>query len=452
MEALAPYAALVYTEYGFYEFDVQKHYWKPIYRQNLSRWLLDVCSGFRMTYEKAYYKKDEIDYTRLVELDSSEPHFFERVTKYLSNAPEFQKPEFFKTAPVGFTCRNGFVRITSTGPKLEVASKDHHSRIYLDCDWKADAECPFSTSVMASYFTHDPDAEGKQRSIYEFLAYCLLGQMCFDERGTIMWVTGAKRAGKTTILKALVNTVFPPEFVAHVEPQAFNEPNRKLDLIGKLINFRDEVGSKALMDVGTIKGTVSGAMGNIKQLYKDPINARIEAGHLFVANELPLHADPTGALQDRTIHISFDQSFDRDSESPKSIQAKMLNERSGLLALLVKHYYEAQAREPFETKSVFVPESAEKSRQEMTREANAYAEFIEDALEKAPDARLTAYQIATHFELWKAHTRRTYGPHPNVSTLGKKILAERPDFRVGNSGHAALYGVRLRDFKMVGEN
>jgi len=271
--------------------------------------------------------------------------------------------------------------------------------------------------------------------------------MCFDERGTILWVTGAKRAGKTTLIKALIAAIFPREFVASVEPQRFGDPNQRLDMLGKLINFRDEVGSKALVDVGTIKNIVSGSVTDIKKLYKDPIQGRIEAGHLFVANEMPIHADPTGALQDRTVHIIFDQAFDRQSESPKRIQDKMIEERSGIINLLLRYYYEAQAREPFELKSVFVPQSAKDSREEMTREANAYIEFIEEALEFDPEARMGIADIATQFEAWKRHTRRIYGPNPNLSQLGKKILAERPDFKVYLKGHAVVYGVKLRDFE-----
>lgn len=444
LKALEPYFPLAYTEAGFYELDKEKSYWKPVYQQNLAIWLLNACSVFDLTYEKHFYKKGAWDYSVWVDVDPSEPAFFERVTKYLHNAPKFRQPEFFKKSPVGFTCRNGFVRIGPEGAILEPADKAQHSRIYLDCDYVGGAECPFTKSVVASYFTRDKDGEGKQRAIYEFLAYCLLGQMCFDERGTILWVTGAKRAGKTTLIKALVEAIFPAQFVAHVEPQAFSDPNRKLDLIGKLINFRDEVGSKALLDVGTIKGTVSGATTNIKQLYKDPINTKIEAGHLFVANEIPIHADPSGALQDRTIHITFDQAFDRPPQSPKEIQAEMLNERSGIINLLLKHYYEAQQREPFETKSVFVPLSAQRSREDMTKEANAYADFIDSMLEIDSDSRMTAYQLAQVFELWKVKERK-HGPNPTVAQLGKKILAERPDFRVGNDGHAVLYGVRLRE-------
>lgn len=445
MKAALSLRKMVRTESGYYEYDELLGYWKPIPNQDIARWVLRIFQNCTLWYWKPVKAKGEIDYERR-EIETSEPYFFKRFEEYASHANEIDEPDFFKSAPVGFTCKNGFVCVDPTGAHLKRAEEVQHSRIYLDCDFLPDVGAPFTTSVIASYFTLDEDRIGKQRALYEFMAYCLLGQMCFDERGTILWVTGAKRSGKTTLLKSLIQAIFPSEFVGSVEPQAFSDPNRKLDLVGKLINFRDEIGTKALTDVGTIKNIVSGAVTNIKKLYHDPIQARIDAGHLFIANEMPLHADPTGALQDRTIHIHFDQKYDREPESPAAIRAKMETERPGILNLLLSHYYEAQARPMFEERSVFVPESAKLSRDAMTREANAYIEFIEDALEEDKQARVSIQEIADKFDDWKRHTRRTQGPSPHVSTLGKKILAERPEFRVGFKARATVYGVRFRDF------
>jgi phage/plasmid-associated DNA primase len=289
----------------------------------------------------------------------------------------------------------------------------------------------------------DGDGPGKRRALLEFYAMCFLGQINYDKRGRILWITGEPGTGKSTLIDSLNKALFPPEFMAMVDPKAFSDSQQLLDLVGKLLNFADEVDEKTITNAALIRKVIAGNEMKVRQLYKGFFNARMRAGHIMVANLMPRQADESGALIDRTIHLHFTHRFKRRNESAEDVMRQIVAERAGIINLLLETYFEIQARPP-ELRNVQAPESAKRRRQEMLEDANIFKNFVK-ILKFNPDAKRRSTDLLKLFNLYKATHGYIGGPNVTSGVLAKKVLELRPELKVGESGGAAWYGFDVAD-------
>lgn len=448
-KALDQRIPLVVTDQGAYELDKQFQYWKPIPNQDLRAFVLRVFDGCILEYiaeVKVKGKKGAPDSwedeTRYVDISNAK--VFKDLECYLRVAPEFRKPEFFDEAEPGFTCRNGFISIVDGIPRRVKARPENRSRVFLDFSYDEKATCPYTQEVVDSFFVEDADGDGpgKKQALWEFYAMCLLGQVNKDKRGRILWVTGEPDTGKSTLLESLNKAIFPDEFKAMVDPKAFGDQEQLLDLVGKLINFADEVDEKTITNTATIRKVVSGSEMKVRQLYRGHFNARFIAGHLMIANLMPRQADESGALLERTIHLHFTHRFKRKNEAAEEVERQIVAERAGIINLLLSTYCEMQKRD-VNKRNVQAPASAIKRRTEMLEDANIYRQFVK-VLKRDENQRRRASDLLRVFNLFKA-THGYTGPFVTSGVLARKVLELKPDLKLCESGGAAVYGFVVED-------
>lgn len=448
-EALSARIPLVITDQGAYELDAEFNYWRPVPNQDLRAFVLRAFRGYIIEYTVEVKVKGKKGQPSTFEsesryVDITNARTFKDLETYLKSAPDFRKPSFFSGAPAGFTCRNGFISLESGRPQKLKAKSSNQSRIFLDFVYDESAACPYTQEVIESFFVEDADGDGpgKIQALLEFYAMCLLGQVNKDNRGRILWVTGSPDTGKSTLLESLNKAIFPEEFMAMVDPKGFGDQEQLLDLVGKLINFADEVDEKTITNTATVRKVVSGSVMKVRQLYRGHFNARFIAGHLMIANLMPKQADESGALLERTIHLHFTHRFKRRNESAEEVQRQIVEERAGIINLLLSTYVAMQARE-VNKRNVQAPKSAIDRRKEMLEDANVYRQFVK-VLKKDGAQRRRASDLLRVFNIYKG-VHGYAGPFVTSGTLARKVLELRPDLKVGESGGSALYGFDVAD-------
>lgn len=384
----------------------------------------------------------------MLDVDTSTPQFISPLERYIEIAPEIQDATYFRAPCRGITVTNGFLMLGDDGrPTLLPHSPEHRSRFFLDTIYDPTARCPYTMEILASYFTRDKDGdgEGKQRAILEFIAICLFSCAVANRRGVILWVTGEKGTGKSTLIEALVDAAFDRELIGNVAPHVFDDPTERFRLVGKLINFKDEIESRAVRDVGSAKALVSGSEVSVKKLCRDLMQARIACGHLFVANEMAVLADSSGALQDRVIRVHFTHPYDREFEDPRRISEKIKAERAGFLNLLAETY-RGMLERGNGLPQVAVPVSALRRQQESALEADAIRQFIGECVVSDPDGRMRASQILQKgYNPWRI--RMGIKRDADAAEIGCKLCEMMPEARSPKTTYESktYYRVRLLD-------
>jgi hypothetical protein len=394
-------------------------YWVPL-TEKMETWWTRCCAPhdiYDVVPQPPVVKGGPTTFQR-VPVEQSSTNFAKELFGYIRRSPEIEQLDFFRDAPPGVTVRNGFLHLRSDGqPELLPASPAFASRYYIDLEYAPDAICPYTREMLESYFVEDTDNDGpgKIQGILDFLAICLFGQANIDNRGLMLCAIGPREFGKTALLKNLVNAAFDMEpdkrggmvlnqgMVSSVEPHLFHNENALMQLVGRMLNYVDELPKRAVKEVGIVKRVVSGEMVPVRSLYKDHATARMTCGHLFIGNDMPIFADSSGALQTRIMRIEFTHQYKRPRENSTDIAAKVKAERAGIINLLCKHYREMCAANSGQA-AVRVPVSSLKYQDEATKDANTLAHWVEDSCTLSATHKTARKDLMDHFRSWSAGT------------------------------------------------
>jgi phage/plasmid-associated DNA primase len=447
---------VVFTEGAFWEYadneGTTAPYWYRIAGNSASN--IDAWFQLRLRPHKVIVMvKDDTGNFVAKRLSTSSSTFISGMRTYIPASPELGRPRFFMDEPNveiprGITVSNGFLHFRPDGvPELLPHSHTHRSRHFLDTVYDAGTDCPYTRMLIDSYFTKDKDNDGpgKKRAILQFLALCLFGQAAADGRGKILYITGEKGTGKSTLIENLVGACFDSATRSAVEPHDFGNPNARVMMVGKLLNFRDELNSKAIRDVGTMKAIVSGSEISVRSLYENLATARITCGHLFVANERAITGDSSGALQDRTWYVHFTHPYDRENEPTSYIRAKVMTERAGILNLLCSVYRE-MLEKGGGVPVMDVPKSSKLVQQEATLEADSLRDFVQAMCTYDPEAPyVTEAAILQVFNAWKPLSGVSDKFSVSAKVLGVKVAQIFPQSRAVMEDGQNLYRIRIRE-------
>lgn len=442
---------LVFTDGGYWQYcdslGATAPHWQCV-EEHIGAWFQLRLVGHKVVSAMRNGKRTK--QSKVVPTDKAS--FIHELEGYLPRAKELVKPGFFTRDPLfktprGITVRNGFLNFKDDGtPELLAHSHTHRSRYYIDTVYDPTAVCAYFETVLGSYFTRDADDDGpgKILAILEFVALCMFGQANTDGRGKILYATGDKGVGKSSLLENLVAACFDPEMCASVEPLEFSDDNSRLLMVGKLLNFRDEVSPRAWRNASIIKGVVSGSETIVKSLYHNRAKARITCGHLFASNDRALTGDSSGALQDRTWYVHFTHKYTRDREPAQYIKAKIMSERAGILNLLCRTYREMLARGGG-VPEMLVPKSSLAMQKKATVEADALRKYVDRLVrydEKAPG--MTAEAIYAGFDNWKRITGVSEKLKVSAETLAEKVLQIYPGCAFHGPDGVTRYRVHAR--------
>jgi P4 family phage/plasmid primase-like protien len=267
---------VVFAEGKFWQF--AESYWEPISEHRLRRRIHD--------YDGANYPTASGGFRRVQISKSKGDSILHELSVLCAD------PDFFEVPATGINAANGLVSIGTDGtPQLIQHHPDHRLRHVLPGHWRPDLSgIPPEDSLLGRYlrdcFKGDPDAEEKIALLAEICGCAALGYATRlrQPRAFLLYGPGAAN-GKSAFLD-IVRGLLPDRATVSISPEKLSDERYLADLAGKLLNASDEI-SAAVIGSETFKATVTGERISARSLYRNRIEFRPAALHIFTSNQLP---------------------------------------------------------------------------------------------------------------------------------------------------------------------
>lgn len=148
---------------------------------------------------------------------------------------------------------------------------------------------------------------------------------------------GNGKNGKGTFQTLLYNLIGKGN-IATLKPPQFNSQFQKSQLINKVCNIGDDISTRPLDEIDTLKSIVSGDPITIDRKNKEPITQEFKLFLLFSANAMPIIKEKTDAVLDRLLIIPFNADFQGQKEN-RYIKTKHIKNKYVLEYVLYKLLY-----------------------------------------------------------------------------------------------------------------
>lgn len=214
--------------------------------------------------------------------------------------------DFFEALP-GIAFRNGFTQIGQHGIILRDHSPYYRARHRYDFDYNPNWQCSLWGRTLGQLFANNRDAEERKKLLQEFAGAAITGQATKYQKFLIL--TGKPGCGKSVVFEVL-RSIFPEFAVSSVAPQDMGIEYRRVALVGKLLNCRDDINENSIQHVGDFKSIVTGT-GKIqmRDVGEKQFDSKPIAAHMYTFNNTPHFYDPSGAFIDRICAIEFTRRF-----------------------------------------------------------------------------------------------------------------------------------------------
>jgi P4 family phage/plasmid primase-like protien len=289
------------------------------------------------------------------------------------------KPGYFSAAPAGFAFANGFVSVDAAGIKLAGHSPDHRARLGFAFPYARNSPAPMFLGLLDDLFRDDADKKEKIAAVQDHAGASLVG-VATDYQSCILWV-GPDDEGKARLAKIL-SECFPPGTVEAVPPHEFDQEYRRAMMVGKLLNLVTELPPRDLASEA-FKAILAGQPITGRPIRQAPIMYKSRAGHLLLANQLPVASDQPQGYWGRFILIRFNRCLTGDAvRDPKIADRILAAEHPGIVPWML----EGAARVMAQNRCT-LPASHHVELAEWRRNPDPIAAFVRERTSHAPEGR-----------------------------------------------------------------
>ena len=334
--------------------------------------------------------------------------------------PQILTMQEFDRKPV-ITFVNGTLEL-ETGEFRE-HSQDDYCAVQMPYPYIPDAECPrwdkFITEITAE--------DAKRQENLQFIAGYALFNDCRHEK--IFVLTGDGSNGKTIFTKVL-EQLYGPENVTHINPKGVTEAFERIHLRASLLNIAGEIKSDLSDTEETLKQIASGE--SIQACYKgkDFIHFKPRAKMIFCCNGQLRSSDTSDGLARRLTIIDFPCKFveypDKDDPYQKEIDimlyGKLIDELPGIFNWAYQGYKDLLHFGAF-------TETDEHQRlmQAFRQASNPIECFIDDLMDAPPD-KISRTSLYRQYVFWCEdnghHALSSTRFHPEFRRVTKKTYEE----------------------------
>lgn len=268
-----------YDEGNFYWWSGR--YWRLVSRDVFKEYFVAPFEGCAI---KGTDKRFEVNYMKA-----------DKVIKTVCEKVVLEHRRFFSDAKLGVNCENGFVEFDDkTGDfklvKHEAEQRQRHllRGKFVPLDRGLPFELPSGSRLskfFGTMFCDDPEGELKVRIIQEVMGAAITGYgvKLRQPKALVLW--GPGNNGKSQLGDLLIFLV-PDDAHSSVSPHMFWKENEAIKLVGKLLNVTSELRSNGIAS-DLFKAAVTGDSMVGRLLYKDSVEFRPVAQHVFSTNKLP---------------------------------------------------------------------------------------------------------------------------------------------------------------------
>lgn len=275
---------------------------------------------------------------------------------------------FFEHGTPGFVFRNGFVEITSMGPKILPYSVDHRAQHRYEFDYRPSPPTRFLT-FLDQVFRDDDDKSDRIGFLQEFFGACYLGIAPKYQKVVILFADGNNGKSK---LAEIIENCFPASAVCSIAPHRWRDDYHVAGLAGKRLNLCGELPSADLHESEILKLVVSAeSRVRARSPYREPFEFYAKAGHLFLANRLPGTADQSEGFWRRFIVLPFTRTFLPDEEDP-GVVAKVLEDKPAIVSWIIDGAVRVLQQDGYGN----IPKSTQKAKEDWQMDADPVRRFV----------------------------------------------------------------------------
>jgi phage/plasmid-associated DNA primase len=336
---------------------------------------------------------------------------------------------FFSDLEPVLAFTNGVVRVTAAG-EIEFLPHSPERRVRVGYSFPYDptATCPRFEQMMTEHFEGDVDAKEKILCEKEFFGACLFGIATTYQKCLALPSDGG--SGRSTLLET-VEAAFPTGTVSHIDVKDLRSAERRTRLVGRRLNYSDEVPPDAFIESEDFKKVVTGNIVTAEGKYRASFEYRPIAGHVFPIQQTA-SAELTVAFFRRFIIIRYNRTFEGDARRELNLSQRIIETE---LPGIVKEMIDGCARLRRQG-SYTVPESHHKEVQHWRMDADTVMNFVATTCVKAV--------FKTPKDLRQAATHLDRHDWTSSSTLYTQYLAW-----CGKNGHSrpvssSRFGERLK--------
>ncbi|MEM1552827.1 MAG: phage/plasmid primase, P4 family [Candidatus Bathyarchaeia archaeon] len=340
--------------------------------------------------------------------------------------------ENFDRDPYLLNCLNGVLDLR-TG---ELKPHDPELRLTKLCpvNYNPDADAPTWLKFLSDIFCGDQDLIAY---VQRALGYSLTGDVCEDVM-FICWGSGSN--GKTTLFKVVSEILgdyaksIVPDALLRKNQQSDSHPTTIADLCGVRLAIAQETDEGRHLAAARVKALTG----------KDKVKARFMRQDYFefnpthkiwlATNHKPIISDTTYAMWRRIQLIPFRAFFD-ETRQDKKMPEKLLAEKEGILAWMVKGCLEWQRQ------GLNPPKVVREATKEYQTEMDKVQAWLESCCVVVPEAVTPFADLYASYENWcKENSEEPMSKH----AFGNR-LTEKGFNKVKIGGVAGRRGLMLKD-------
>lgn len=351
------------------------------------------------------------------------------------------KADYFKDAPYGIACPDGFRRVKDGEVTVEALTPDHRQRFAIDIVPTDQPTPMFDAFLHETFESSNLEEERQQRGLLqEVFGGVLLGLMPQHQKA-VMFYDPYGRAGKGTVERILRRLV-PPEHVTAVSPFSWDSDYHVASLATSRLNVVGELADDKPIPAAAFKSVLGGDLITGRHPTHRPITFKNEAAHLFMSNHMINTRDHSEAFFARWLLLEFPNSLIRSgkkidtgladriigSEMPGIINwalqgATRLLEQGKFSESIVHDRLMTEWRRSRNSLEMFIHEQCKLGADAKTRRSEfyaAYKEWCSDAGRK-PFSKARVKDLLEHTAGWGLRISR---PNGIESIIGIEIIKE----------------------------
>jgi phage/plasmid-associated DNA primase len=319
-------------------------------------------------------------------------------------AIEMQHDGFFDAPVAGINCLSGFIKFDpkTFKPRLVRHSAEHRQRQTVAAKWEpADFRKllpakSLANKLLTGCFKDDEDAAEKIGLLGEIAGAIVLGYGTRHKAPKAMVFLGrTAENGKSQVLD-MYRGLVPATSTVSVAPSKFGDTNEVVRLVGKTLNASDELGNYKAIQSDVFKAVITGEPISGRSVYRQPVEFRAQAQHIFACNQLPAFQGGMGRdVTRRLMPITFNRTIPLP-ERVLWIGSRVAEEElDHVLAWAVEGAARLLKRGCFPEL-----ESATETLRDWIGSADYVRGWIEDRVEEVPEARTSSLKAWEDFKAW----------------------------------------------------
>jgi phage/plasmid-associated DNA primase len=252
-----------------------------------------------------------------------------------------ENPDAFKGAPIGISCKNGFLSLGDGNVILVPHAPEQKCLACLPVEWRGTEALPPEKHVLIDQllngvFQDDPETAEKIALIEELLGLAVFGgTMSLARPKAVVFIGPGAENGKSQVLEVIAGLV-PEAFKSNLSPAQVGDEKLVLALDGARLNHADEIAGKAIYSE-RFKSIITGQSVTGRSLYSKGRSFRPEALNIFSANTFPAFTDGMDAgVRRRLLPVGFNRIIPEGEQIPKIAEKIVEHEPHALLLMAVR--------------------------------------------------------------------------------------------------------------------